>query len=89
LAEVGQRCGQNLDNIEIPSSSAAQKSKKKADKNAPPKTTNHTIPVRIFVDLAKTIAASKNPKVIVPSTISSLLGDVISLRKEVSKVLAN
>jgi hypothetical protein len=47
----------------------------------------YTIPIRHFIGLAKAVVSSTNPKIVVSSSIFTLLCDVISLRKEVSPVL--
>jgi hypothetical protein len=43
--------------------------------------------VRHFVEIAKVVADSTNPKIVVPTSIYTLLCDVISLRREVSRIL--
>lgn len=43
--------------------------------------------MRHFVEIAKVVADSTNPKIVVPTSIYTLLCDVISLRREVSRIL--
>jgi hypothetical protein len=50
---------------------------------------SYTIRVQHFVKLAEAISASTIPKVVVPTSIMTLLSEVISLRKEVSELFGN
>lgn len=81
LAQVGQRCGANIEDIATTTSSEPLRDKKTDCKTTKPNAVNYIIPIRQFVGLAKAIAASTAPKVVVPWYISTLLVDVISLRK--------
>jgi hypothetical protein len=91
---VGKSCGENIDNIAHASSQSVPKSQEKKASKKKSRDTKHslientyTIPVRHFIQLAKVVVHSTNPKVVVPNGIYTLLCDVISLRKEVSQVL--
>jgi hypothetical protein len=48
---------------------------------------SYTIRVQHFVKLAEAISASTSPKVVVPTSVMTLLSEVISLRKEVFELL--
>ena len=50
---------------------------------------SYTIRVQHFVKLAEAISASTIPRVVVPTSIMTLLSEVISLRKEVSELFGS